>query len=182
MDILPDKFGNIFSMRSVGITEDIPETGETLMENALIKARFVKERTPLAVLADDTGLCVNALQGAPGVHTARFAGAHASHADNRRFLLDKMRGAADRSAYFETVLALILPGGKTIVASGRTFGAITTGERGARGFGYDSVFLSDELGKTFAESSLKEKDGVSHRAKAVSALLEKLKRLDKTEK
>ncbi len=174
-DILSDKFGNMFSMRQIGITEEIDENGETLEENALIKARYVKARTPMAVLADDTGLCVRALGGLPGVHTARFAFDGATHAQNRRFLLEKMRGAADRSAVFKTVLALILPDGTIITAKGETAGKITETERGERGFGYDSVFFSDDLQKTFAEGSLEEKDAVSHRARAIRALLALLK-------
>ena len=147
---------------------DIEETGATLQENALIKARAVVEALGLPALADDTGLEVEALDGAPGVKTARFAGPNASYADNVARLLDVMDGVEDRSARFRTVVALVMPDGSEVVAPGSVDGVITTGPRGERGFGYDPVFEVD--GRTLAEMSAEEKHESSHRARAIRAL------------
>lgn len=173
-DILKGKFDNIYSMKQIGILSDIEENGQTLIENAFIKARFVKSFTNLAVLADDTGLMVDALNGKPGVYTARFAGINATHADNRKLLLEKLEGQENRNATFETVVVLLLPNGKEITASGQIHGKILERETGERGFGYDSLFYSFELQKSFAQASLQEKDKVSHRAKALENLLKQL--------
>ncbi|HPG92478.1 MAG TPA: RdgB/HAM1 family non-canonical purine NTP pyrophosphatase [Clostridia bacterium] len=172
--ILSKSFDNIFSMSDIGITEEIDENGKTLEENSLIKAKFVKQFTPFCVLADDTGLCVNALGGKPGVHSARFFAENATHKQNREYLLKLMKDKTDKSAYFSCILTLILPSGEIIVTKGETKGKITEKEIGDDGFGYDSVFFSDELNKTFAQASKEEKDRVSHRGKAAANLVEKL--------
>jgi len=147
---------------------DVEESGSTLEENALLKARAVSDTTGLPVIADDTGLEVAALGGAPGVHTARFAGDEASYEDNVAKLIEVLRGREDRTARFRTVVALVFPDGGEIVADGSLEGEIIDTARGSRGFGYDPVFAVD--GKTLAEMTLEEKNTLSHRARAIRAL------------
>jgi len=147
---------------------EVEETGGTLAENALLKARVVVEATGLPSLADDTGLEVEALDGAPGVHTARFAGDGARYEDNVAKLLQVIEGREDRAAQFRTVVALVFPDGVEVTAEGAVEGVITEAARGGTGFGYDPVFEVD--GRTFAEMSLEEKNKVSHRARAIRAL------------
>ncbi len=174
--ILQDKF-EIKSLEQSGIKCDPEETGATFWENALIKANAVGKLCDSCVLADDTGLCVDALNGAPGVFSARYAEtSNDGHDDaaNRRKLLAQMQGVTDRSAHFECVVVLRYPDGKTIAASGRVDGRILEHESGKNGFGYDSLFFSNELGKTFAEASAEEKNSISHRGRALHALLEML--------
>lgn len=152
--------------------EDVEETGNTLEENALLKARGVFEATGLPVIADDTGLEVDALGGAPGVHAARFAGSGARYEDNVAKMLDVMRGVEDRSARFRSVVALLFPDGVEIVAHGAIDGVIAHEARGSVGFGYDPIFEVE--GRTFGEMSAGEKNGLSHRARALRALVESL--------
>ena len=151
---------------------DVAETGTTLEENALLKGRAVAEATGLPSLADDTGLEVTALGGAPGVETARFAGPDATYADNVARLLEVMEGIGDRRARFRTVVALVFPSGEEVVAEGVVEGVITTSPRGSGGFGYDPIFEVE--GRTLAEMSPEEKNRLSHRARAVRALVETL--------
>ena len=158
----------ILSAREAGFSGDVEETGSTFLENALLKANAVSKATGLPALADDSGLCVNALGGAPGVYSARYSGG--GDAANRALLLQNMRGVSDRTAYFCCALALIFPDGKTLTAEGRTHGSILEKERGSCGFGYDSLFLSDDLGISFGEASEEEKNAVSHRGRALRAL------------
>lgn len=151
---------------------DVEETGETLEENALMKGRAVAEATGLPSLADDTGLEVASLDGAPGVHTARFAGIEATYADNVAKLLESLEGESDRSARFRTVVALVFPDGVEVMADGTVDGVIAETARGANGFGYDPVF---EVGsRTLAEMSIGEKNELSHRARALRSLVESL--------
>lgn len=154
--------------------DDVEETGATLVENALLKARAVVEATGLPALADDTGLEVAALGGQPGVHTARYAGPEASFADNMEKLLVELDGVADRSARFVTVLALMWPDGSYITAEGAIEGRIAETRRGSGGFGYDPVFEVD--GVTFAEMGEEAKNRLSHRAVALQRLAEVLGR------
>jgi XTP/dITP diphosphohydrolase len=147
---------------------DVEETGATLEENALLKAEAVAAATGLPALADDTGLEVAALGGAPGVHTARFARPEASYADNVERLLEVMHGVDSREAVFRTVIALVEPGGRALTAEGRLEGRIARVRRGDNGFGYDPVFEVDR--RTLAEMPSEEKNLVSHRAKAIRAL------------
>ncbi len=147
---------------------DVPETGDTLEENALIKARAVVESTGLPVIADDTGLEVAALGGAPGVYTARFAGPDATYEDNVVKMLTEMEGVAERSARFRTVVALAFADGVEITAEGALDGVISSSQRGDRGFGYDPIFEVE--GVTLAEMSTAEKNELSHRARAIRAL------------
>ncbi|HLI16569.1 MAG TPA: RdgB/HAM1 family non-canonical purine NTP pyrophosphatase [Acidimicrobiales bacterium] len=149
----------------------VEELGATLEENARIKARALREATGLAALADDTGLEVEALGGAPGVRSARYAGADATDAENVAKLLAHLRGVRDRRARFRTVVVLELPGGAQLVADGVAPGTIAAEPRGTGGFGYDAVFIPDDGdGRTFAEMRGDEKQAVSHRGRALRAL------------
>jgi XTP/dITP diphosphohydrolase len=147
---------------------DVDETGATLEENALLKARAVAVATGHAAIADDTGLEVDALDGRPGVHTARFAGPGATYAENRRALLEALDGSDHRTARFRTVMALVGPGIGETTVEGVLEGSITTSERGDGGFGYDSIF--DVGGRTLAEIPEGEKNRISHRALALHSL------------
>ncbi len=171
---LLDKNFNILGLADVNITGDIPEDADTLAENALFKARFVHERTGKNVFADDTGLEVDALGGAPGVYSARYAGEGRSFDDNITKLLGEMANADNRNARFRTVIALILDG-KEYLFEGKVEGVITREKRGTGGFGYDPVFLADGHDLTFAEIPLSEKNQISHRARAMRKLLAFLK-------
>ena len=156
---------------------DVAEDADTLEGNALLKARAVCDFAGAAALADDTGLEVDALGGAPGVWSARYAGPNASYADNLARLLSEMRGvpAPRRTARFRTVAAVCWPDGASVVAEGVVEGAITTELRGTEGFGYDPVFASTEAdGLTFSEMGAAAKNAMSHRARALRALLELL--------
>ena len=157
---------------------DVDETGATLEDNARLKAVDVCTRTGHAAIADDTGLEVDALGGAPGVHSARFAGDDASYADNVQLLLERMSDVPDerRTARFATVAIARWPDGREIAALGTVEGRIVTEPRGTEGFGYDPVFVPDEGdGRTFAEMSLTEKASVSHRARAFRTLADGLR-------
>lgn len=154
---------------------EVVEDADSLVGNARLKARAVGGATGLAAVADDTGLEVAALGGAPGVYAARYAGEGCSYADNRAKLLRELDGVADRRARFRTVVVVSWPDGDELVVEGVCDGVITAAERGARGFGYDAVFAPDECdGRTFAEMSLAEKQAISHRARALRALLTEL--------
>jgi XTP/dITP diphosphohydrolase len=150
---------------------EVEETGATLEENALLKARAVHRATRGLALADDTGLEVAALDGAPGVRSGRFAGPDQDYARNLAKLLSMMTGvaAADRGARFRTAVAIVFPDGRERVVEGVCAGTIAEAPRGAGGFGYDPVFLVPEAGKTFAEMGLDEKDRISHRGRAMRA-------------
>ena len=156
-----------------GITEDIPETGETLEENARQKARYIWEKYGKDCFADDTGLMVEALDGKPGVYSARFAGEKCSFDDNIDLMLEMMEGKTNRKAYFSTVICLIEQGEERIF-EGRCEGSILTERYGKGGFGYDPIFIPDGYGESFAEMSLEEKNKISHRGKATDKLIEYL--------
>ncbi|MBQ8320579.1 MAG: RdgB/HAM1 family non-canonical purine NTP pyrophosphatase [Clostridia bacterium] len=164
----------VVSQKQMGFDEDVEETGETFAENALIKARAAANALGKPALADDSGLCVVALNGEPGVYSARYAGDH-NDANNRKKLLAKLKGVKERTAYFQCAIAFVFPQGKEIVVEGRTYGKILEEERGEGGFGYDCLFLSDDLHKSFGEATAEEKNGVSHRSRALAALLARLK-------
>jgi XTP/dITP diphosphohydrolase len=154
---------------------DVDENADTLIDNARLKARAVCDATGLPALADDTGLEVTALGGAPGVRTARFAGEPPNDANNRAKLLRDLASAADRSARFRTVAILVFPDGRELVAEGVCDGVVANVERGDRGFGYDPVFVPREGdGRTFAEMSIEDKHALSHRGRAFRALAESL--------
>jgi XTP/dITP diphosphohydrolase len=151
---------------------EIPETGNTLDENAKIKARFVFEQLHQQALADDTGLGVEALGGAPGVYTARYAGENASYEDNCRKLLRELEGKKNRRATFTTVICFIDINGNEHLFHGFVLGAIAENPRGTNGFGYDPIFEPRESGgKTFAEMTSTEKNRLSHRARAMQKFL-----------
>ena len=155
---------------------DVDETGETLEDNARLKAVALVEATGLAAIADDTGLEVAALGGAPGVYSARYSGPGASYASNCRKLLSELTGAHDRSARFRTVALARFPDGRELIAEGVVDGRIAPFPRGDAGFGYDPVFVPDEGdGRTFAEMTAEEKHAVSHRGRAFRALGEQLR-------
>lgn len=159
-----------------GITEDIPETQPTLEGNALQKARYIHDRTGLDCFADDTGLEVTALNGDPGVRSARYAGDQHDFDENTALLLKNLAGVADRSARFRTVIALIL-GEKEYLFDGIVNGRIIDEYRGSGGFGYDPVFIPDGCAETFAEMPAAQKNAISHRARAVEKLDAFLKEL-----
>lgn len=170
------------SAREAGYLGDPEETGATFEENAIIKARAAAEALNLPALADDSGLCVAALGGAPGIYSARYAGGHGDDKKNREKLLAELGDEKNRAAYFRSAAALCFPqsmGGKTVTATGDTHGRILTREEGENGFGYDCLFYSDDLCKSFGVASAEEKNAVSHRFRALTALKEKLKSEDK---
>lgn len=164
----------VVSQADANIDVDIEETGKTFEQNALIKARAVAMMCDDVVLADDSGLCVDALDGAPGVYSARYAGEDASDGDRMRKLLDEMKDVCGRKARFVCVVAMIFPDGREVTCEGEVLGEITHEPRGSGGFGYDPIFYSDELKKTFGEATEQEKDGVSHRAHALENLCRRL--------
>lgn len=167
-EILGAQF-QVLSLKEIGCHEDIPETADTLEGNAEIKARYVKEHYGYDCFADDTGLEVTALGGAPGVYSARYAGpAHDSKA-NVELLMKNMEGVDDRSARFRTVIALI-EGDRLSFMTGIVNGTIITEQRGSDGFGYDPIFMPDSFDTTFAEMSMHEKNKISHRGRAVEKL------------
>jgi XTP/dITP diphosphohydrolase len=157
---------------------DVEETGGTLEENALLKARALVAATGRASIADDTGLFVDALDGRPGVRSARFAGESASYDDNVTKLLEELQGVpAPRTAHFTTVIAVAYPDGTAYCVEGELPGVITNARAGDQGFGYDPVFVPDDAdGRTLAQLSPNEKNDLSHRARALRALAERLAR------
>ncbi len=157
---------------------DIDEVAPTLEGNAIIKAVEIAIHASEWAIADDTGLEVEALNGAPGVRSARFAGEHATDAENRALLLAKLEGATNRSARFRTVVALVSSKGDIHFVGGECAGTIAESERGNSGFGYDSLFIpADGDGRTFAEMNGPEKDAVSHRGRALAQIPELLARI-----
>ena len=169
----------VLSLREIGCTADIPETADTFEGNALQKARYVKEHFGYDCFADDTGLEVAALDGAPGVHSARYAGDHDSDANCTKLLAELQRtaqqGNADRSARFRTVVALILNGEEHLF-EGIVEGDILPERRGLDGFGYDPIFAPIEAGVSFAEMGPAEKNRLSHRGRATQKLVQFLQR------
>jgi len=167
---LLDSSFNLLGLEDINLNEDIPEEADTLEENALFKARYVHLRTGLNVFADDTGLEVDALKGAPGVHSARFAGTDKDSSANIEKLLRLLDDERNRKARFRTVIALIF-NNKEYLFEGTVNGSIIDHKRGNEGFGYDPVFVPEGNEKTFAEIPLVEKNRISHRAAAFSKLL-----------
>lgn len=162
------------TLKDIGCTEDIPETADTLEGNALLKAQYVKEKYGCDCFSEDTGLEVEALGGAPGVHTARYAGDQKNPMDNIARLLENLSGEKNRRAQFRTVIALIR-GDREDLFTGVCTGTIAGEMRGAGGFGYDPVFVPDGYEQTFAELGEAVKNSVSHRAKATALLVEGLR-------
>ena len=164
----------ILSLNDIGVTDEIEETGTTLKENALLKAKYVYDNYTIACFADDTGLEVDALDGAPGVYSARFAGEPANNENNIEKLLELLQNKSNRQARFRTVIALVKDD-KPLFFEGIAEGEIISTRRGSKGFGYDSVFLPNNLDRTFAEMNMREKNLISHRAIAVNKLTNFLK-------
>lgn len=165
--ILGSRF-TVKSLKEIGCEADIPETADTLEGNALMKARFLYEKYGVDCFADDTGLEVTALGGAPGVHTARYAGNHDSEA-NMKKLLNELEKKSDRSAQFRTVIALIIEG-KEFLFEGIVKGTIAKEKAGDGGFGYDPIFIPDGFTQTFSQMGNNSKNHISHRALAVEKL------------
>ena len=165
----------VVSQKQAGFDEDVEETGTTFMENAIIKARAASKALGIPTLADDSGLCVEALDGAPGVYSARYCGEHGKDKENRDLLLKNLDGVENRRAYFACALALVYPNGDVLTAEGRTYGNILLAEQGEGGFGYDCIFESEDLKKSFGIATAEEKNTVSHRFRALQSLLAKWK-------
>ena len=163
----------LLSLDDVGLYDDVEEDGVTFEENALIKARYAAVSGKISV-GDDSGLCVNALGGAPGIYSARYAGEHGNDEANNQKLLADLSDKSDKSAYFVSTIACVLPDGREFVTEGRANGEITENASGNGGFGYDPIFYVPELGKTFADLSAEEKNAVSHRGKAIENFSKKL--------
>ena len=166
----------ILTLSDIGYLEEIEETGETFLENALIKAsaisNYLKSKNlDYDVLADDSGNCCTALDGAPGIYSARYAGSHGNSKANRDKLINDLKGK-DKTTYFTCTIVLYHIDGTYEYREGRTYGKIIDEELGDTSFGYDCIFLSDDLGKTFGQASSEEKNSVSHRARALEQIKE----------
>ena len=170
----------VLSLKDINYTEEIEETGETFLENSLIKAKtisaYLKEKSINAsVIADDSGLCVNSLNGLPGVYSARYAGGHGNNKENRNKLLNELKDKEDRSAYFVCCLVEYFPNDTYIHVVGRSDGYILNEETGDTSFGYDCLFFSTDINKCFGVASAEEKNSVSHRGRAIQKLLKEEK-------
>ena len=174
-EVLEGYFDEVLTIGQLGISADIEETGSTFKENAYIKADYICKAAGLAALADDSGLCVDALGGEPGVYSARYSGL--GDAGNNSLLLEKMLGISNRQAQFVCCIALALPDGQTLFADGVLHGSIAHSPAGENGFGYDPLFVPDGYGVTMAQISPEEKNKISHRALAVAALKKRLENL-----
>lgn len=172
--ILGDIFEPI-SLSEAGVESDPEETGTTFLENAIIKARSGMEVSGLPCIADDSGLCVDALGGAPGVYSARYSGEGATDDKNNELLLKNMADITDRRACFKSAIAMVFPDGKVVTAEGECPGVMIYEYRGNNGFGYDPLFLVEEYNKTFAELDGEIKNKISHRAHALQSFREKIK-------
>lgn len=160
----------VLSLKDISCAEDIPETAQTLQGNALIKANYIFEKYGIACFSDDTGLEVEALNGAPGVYSARYAGENSNAEANIQKLLKNLENSSNRRAQFRTVIALKTTD-KTVFFEGVCKGKITAEKRGEKGFGYDPIFIPETYEKTFAQMTLQEKSTVSHRGKAITKLI-----------
>ncbi len=169
--LLLPKHINLLSLSDIGCDEAIPETENTLKGNALLKANYVRSKYSINCFADDTGLLVDALDGAPGVYSARYAGKDNNAEANISKLLSELKHAANRTAHFKTVIALHWQG-KSHLFSGTVYGVITSEVRGKGGFGYDPVFVPEGYEHTFAELPMEVKNKISHRGKALKELLQ----------
>jgi XTP/dITP diphosphohydrolase len=172
--ILSGKFDEILSLSEAGINHETVEGGDTFIANALKKAREISAISGAAVLADDSGLCVNALSGAPGIYSARYSGEGATDEKNNALLLKNLAPHTDRSAYFICTVALVYPDGREVTSEGRVYGEIIEKRRGAHGFGYDPIFLVKGDTRTLAEVTDDEKNAISHRSVALANLLKTL--------
>ena len=173
-DILSHLGIEVCSEAEAGVDLEVEETGTTFEENSLLKAKAVMEASGLPAIADDSGLCVDCLNGAPGVYSARYGGEGLSDEERYRILLENMRGQMTRAAKFVSVITCCFPNGGVLTARGECPGSIAYAPMGEGGFGYDPVFFLPELKKTFAQLSAEEKNAISHRGKALEAFKEKL--------
>ena len=173
--ILGGLFEEILSMREAGIEHETIEDGSSFMENAVKKAKEIAELSGCCALADDSGICVDALDGAPGIYSARFCGHHGDDEANNRLLLKKLEGREDRGAHYTCAIALVYPNGRQVCAEGYMYGQIGYEEKGENGFGYDPLFFLPEYGCTAAQLSPEQKNQISHRASALHALLAQLR-------
>ena len=173
-DILSHLGVEVVSPADVGITVEVEETGATFAENAMLKAKAICAASGLPAIADDSGLCVDALNGGPGVYSARYGGEDLDDKGRYTLLLNSMRGQTTRAAHFACAIACAFPGGKTLTAEGRCDGAIAFAPLGGGGFGYDPVFLVPEKGKTFGQLTAEEKSEISHRGRALRDFSAKL--------
>ena len=173
--ILAPYFDEIVSMGEAGIEHETVEDGKTFMENAVKKAKELAELSGCCAIADDSGLCVDALAGGPGVFSARFAGVHGDDKANNALLLKELEGERERGAHYTCAIALAWPDGRLLTAEDYLYGEIAYDERGTNGFGYDPLFLLKELGLRTAELTPEEKYRISHRGKALRKLVEELK-------
>ena len=164
----------VISARDAGIDLEVEETGTTFAENAMLKAKAICKAANMPAIADDSGLCVNALNGGPGVYSARYGGEGLDDVGRYRLLLESMRGQTTRAAHFACAIACAFPNGKTLTAEGRCDGTIAFAPMGEGGFGYDPVFLVPEKRKTFAQLTAEEKAEISHRGKALENFVAKL--------
>ena len=176
--ILAPFFDDVQSMREAGIEHETVEDGKTFMENASKKARELAEISGCCAIADDSGLCVDALGGAPGIFSARYSGAHGDDKANNLKLLRALEGERDRKAHYTCAIALCWPDGRELTAEDYLYGEIAYDERGTNGFGYDPLFLLPDRGLRTAEISAEEKNAISHRGKALRQLVEKLEALE----
>ena len=172
--ILGDRFYPILSLKEAGIEHETVEDGKDFSENALKKAREIAEISGCAAIADDSGLCVEALGGAPGIYSARYAGGHGDDEANNRLLLQNLEGKENRAAAFVSAVALYFPDGRVLTGTGRWEGVIATEKKGENGFGYDPLFYLPAYGCTSAELDPEEKNRISHRRLALQDLLQKL--------
>lgn len=166
-DILSHLGVEVVSPADVGVTVEVEETGTTFAENAMLKAKTICAASGLPAIADDSGLCVDALNGGPGVYSARYGGEGLDDRGRYMLLLNSMRGQTTRAAHFSCAIACAFPNGDTLTAEGRCDGAIAFAPLGEGGFGYDPVFLVPEKGKTFGQLTAEEKSQISHRGKAL---------------
>ena len=173
-DILSQLGIEVCSEAEAGVDVEVEETGTTFEENSLLKARAVMEASGLPAIADDSGLCVDALNGAPGVYSARYGGGDLDDAVRYKLLLENMRGQMPRTAKFVSVITCCFPNGDVISARGECPGTIAFAPMGEGGFGYDPVFFVPSLKKTFAQLTAEEKNAISHRGKALEAFKVKL--------
>ena len=173
--ILGEYFEEILSLKEAGIDHETVEDGTTFLENAEKKAREISEISGCCAIADDSGVCVDALDGAPGIYSARFCGHHGDDEANNRLLLEKLKNEENKKAHYTCAIVLVYPNGKTISAEGYLHGEITENRAGANGFGYDPYFYLPEYGCTTAELDPEVKNKISHRGNAIRALVEKLK-------
>ena len=175
MSSILSRFGvEVVSPKELGITVDVEETGTTFAENAMLKAKTICAAAGLPAIADDSGLCVDALNGGPGVYSARYGGEGLDDKGRYMLLLNNMRGQTTRAAHFTCSIACAFPNGDTLTAEGRCDGTIAFAPMGEGGFGYDPVFFVPEKAKTFGQLTAEEKSTISHRGKALKSFAEKL--------